>query len=172
MTTLILEFLIDRMLTIAEVKQFLEEVMPGYQACSVESSNWENDCLTFSVHESEDQEQWICLLDVLTFPELSKFGEFPEIALAMELHIYFGVNAVIGTSSLIDGLDNSDPDWRLAFIEGKWFFASSGNSRFMIGEKALSPKKEEQPKLLARLNFDEPRKHLFHYKDLVKSQKL
>lgn len=170
MATVSLEFLITRMLSASEVAQLVAEAIPGYQAVDIFSSEeWSSQTITYSVHESEDLERWVCLLSLYNFPENSKYDDFVEIALAEQLYEKFSVNVIIATNDIVSGLDPYDPYWCLALVDGVWYFASSAESRFMVGDEDVSlPPIQQQPRLISPLNLNKPRRDLFAYRDLVR----
>lgn len=168
--TTTLEFLITRLLSDAEVALFITAALPEYDAANISASEaWNNQTITYSVQESEDPERWVCLLDLYNFPTHSRYGEFAEIKLAEQLCKRFRADVIVSTNKIVSGLDLHDPYWCLALIDGTWHFASSAESRFMIGDAdVVLPPIQQQPRLITPLNLSKPKRGLFAYRDLVK----
>jgi hypothetical protein len=81
--------------------------------------------------ESTDDPDWPCLLDVFGCGDELGLGSFPDLRMASHLCKRLGVDALCGTYPFVGALHPHDPYWSMACIEGRWYLASTVDTRLM-----------------------------------------
>ena len=91
----------------------------------------DNHAPFWAVVQTSDDPAWPCVLDVFGCGEELLLGSFPDLRIAAHLADRFGVDALCGTYPFVGALDAHDPFWSLALVGGRWYLASTVETKLM-----------------------------------------
>jgi hypothetical protein len=95
---------------------------------------------------SSDDPAWPCVVVVFGCGDEFCLGSFPDLRVASHLSERLEVDALCGTYPFVGPLDPHDPYWFLASIKGRWYLASTVDTRLMDerGQRAIELVREIQ----------------------------